>query len=546
MLLGKLSAIWSYGVGKLQVYKELQKNLEYLDKRLGISVSFDVLVREIKVGGKDAALVFLDGLVKDKETQTLMAHLLSVERGGLQPNIVKKLMEEQLPFFDVSVLDDLEEAINSILSGPLALLVDGMDSVIILDVRQYPTRGIEEPDLERVTRGARDGFVETGLLNVNLIRRRLRDPGLRFEAIAIGRRSKTDVFLGYIDDIADPGLVAEVRKRLENVEASALPMGTKNLEEYITGMKFNPFPVVRFTERPDVVVAHLLEGNIIIITDTTPATMILPATAWHFTQHAEDYFNNPVVGTYIRWLRFAAMTMAFLLTPVWLVLAQNRSMLPPSLQFVGPRGTAAIPLFVQFLFLEAAVDITRLAFIHTPNALSTSLGLVAAILLGDFAVKVGLFIPETILYQAITAIAYFSIPNYEFGMAARLFRLLTLVLTGLFNFWGLAVGITITFLVMVFTKSFGVPYLWPLIPLHGPSLLRLLFRYPIPSIASRPPFTDPVDSDVRQAKGQGGRGSDEQTDKAALHAALGVRQRSRRRSKFTEKRRPGQKRTGED
>ena len=238
MLLGKLSAIWYYGVGKLQVYKELQKNLEYLDKRLGISVSFDVLVREIKVGGKDAALVFLDGLVKDKETQTLMAHLLSVERGGLQPNIVKKLMEEQLPFFDVSVLDDLEEAINSILSGPLALLVDGMDSVIILDVRQYPTRGIEEPDLERVTRGARDGFVETGLLNVNLIRRRLRDPGLRFEAIAIGRRSKTDVFLGYIDDIADPGLVAEVRKRLENVEASALPMGTKNLEEYITGMKF--------------------------------------------------------------------------------------------------------------------------------------------------------------------------------------------------------------------------------------------------------------------------------------------------------------------
>lgn len=530
-------------MGKLQVYKELKKNLEYLDKRLGVSVSFDVLVREIKVGGKDAALVFLDGLVKDKETQAIMTHLLSVERGALQPNTVEKLMKEQLPYFDVSVLDDLDEAITLVLSGPLALLVDGMDSVVILDVRQYPVRSIDEPDLERVTRGARDGFGETGLQNVNLIRRRLRDPGLRFEAMAIGKRSKTDVFLGYIDDIADPSLVAELRKRLQSVDASALPMGSKNLEEYVTGTKFNPFPVVRFTERPDVVAAHLLEGNIIIITDTTPAVMILPATAWQFTQHAEDYFNNPVVGTYIRWLRFAAMTMAFLLTPVWLVLAQNRSILPPSLRFIGPKGTSTLPLFIQFLLLEVAIDITRLAFIHTPNALSTSLGLVATILLGDFAVKVGLFIPETILYQAIVAIAYFAIPNYEFGMATRIFRLLTLILTGLFSFWGLAAGIIVTFLVMAFTKSLGVPYLWPLIPLHGPSLMRLLFRYPIPSVASRPPYTDPMDADLRQTQRQ--RDGKEQMDEAPLPAALGIGQRPRTRHKLRHKRRSS-KRTGED
>ncbi len=493
-------------MGDLQVHKELDKNLEYLNKRLGIDVSFDVLVREIKVGGKDAALVFLDGLIKDKETQTLMIHLLSIERGDINPNTVKKLMEEQLPYFEVSVLGSLEEVIESVLSGPLALLVNGMDKAVILDVRQYPVRGIQEPDLERVTRGARDGFVETGLLNVNLIRRRLRDPGLRFEAMQLGKRSKTDVFVGYINDIADPALVAELKRRLEVVNASALPMGTKNLEEYIFGTKINPFPVARFTERPDVAAAHLLEGNIIVITDTTPTAMILPVTAWHFTQHAEDYFNNPVVGTYIRWLRFAAMVMAFLLTPVWLVLAQNKESLPQSLQFIGPRGAASVPLFVQFLLLEVAVDITRMAFIHTPNAVSTSLGLVAAILLGDFAVKVGLFIPETILYQAITAIAYFAIPNYEFGMATRLFRLLILTLTGLFSFWGLGVGIAITLLVMGFTKSLGLPYLWPLIPFHGPSLLRLLFRYPIPIVVSRPPFTRPVDADVRGTGGQGESG----------------------------------------
>ena len=526
----------------MEVHKELSKNLEYLNERLGIDVSFDVLVREIKVAGKDAALVFLDGLIKDKETQALMSHLLSIERGSLAPNIVKKLMEQQLPYFDVSVVGDLEEAIEAILSGPLILLIDGMDKAVVLDVRQYPTRSIDEPDLERVTRGARDGFVETGLQNVNLIRRRLRDPGLRFEAMKIGRRSATDVFIGYVDDIADPDMVAELKKRLTAIETSALPMGTKNLEEYLFGTKINPFPVVRFTERPDVTVAHLLEGHVVVITDTTPAVMIVPATAWHFTQHAEDYFNNPVVGTYIRWLRFGALAMSFLLTPVWLALAQNRSNLPPSLQFIGPKGTASVPLFLQFVLLELAVDITRMAFIHTPNALSTSLGLVAAILLGDFAVQVGLFVPETILYQAITAIAFFAIPNYEFAMAIRLFRLMILLLTGLFSYWGLALGTAVTFLVMVLTKSLGLPYMWPLLPLHWPSLKRLLIRYPVPNVANRPPFT--VDSDAKRVRSK--ESMPPSRDEAALPAALGVASRTNKVRRGRRARRLGKSKTGDD
>ncbi|NMB13090.1 MAG: spore germination protein, partial [Firmicutes bacterium] len=320
---------------------------------------------------------------------------------------------------------------------------------------------------------------------------------------------------------------AELKRRLKMIDASTLPMGSKSLEEYLFGTKINPFPVVRYTERPDVVAAHLLEGHMVIITDTTPAAMIVPVTAWHFTQHAEDYFNNPVVGTYIRWLRFAAFILAFLLTPVWLVLAQNKSSLPPALRFIGPKGQASVPLFLQFFLLELAVDLTRMAFIHTPSALATSLGLVAAILLGQFAVDVGLFIPETILYQAIVAIAFFAIPNYEFGMATRLFRLVILVLTGFFSFWGLGIGLAITFLVMGFTQSLGLPYLWPLIPFHRPSLLRLLFRYPIPSVSARPPFTRPQDSDVR-----GTRANEQPAPKAPeevpLPAAMGIKRRIRK------------------
>ncbi|NMB45550.1 MAG: spore germination protein [Firmicutes bacterium] len=512
----------------MKVERDLGKNLDILRDKLGIDVSFDVILREIQIGHKDAALLFLDGFVEGKTTQTVISALLRVESAEMVPNTVKKLMEEHIPYFEISIVDHIDELIQEVLAGPMALLVDGVSEALIIDVRQYPNRSIEEPDLERVTRGARDGFVETGLFNVNLIRRRLRDPGLRFEAVQIGKRSPTDVFVGYINDIADPEMLAELKRRLKTINVSALPMGSQSLEEYLFGARLNPFPVVRYTERPDVVAAHLLEGHMVIITDTTPAAMIVPVTAWHFTQHAEDYFNNPVVGTYIRWLRFGAFIMAFLLTPTWLALAQNRSILPPSLRFIGPKGEASVPLFVQFVLLELAVDLTRMAFIHTPSALATSLGLVAAILLGQFAVDVGLFIPETILYQAIAAIAFFAIPNYEFGMATRLFRLLVLVLTGFFSFWGLGIGLAVTLLVMGLTQSFGLPYLWPLLPFHGPSLLRLLLRYPIPAVSARPPFTRPVDADVKGSNA-GEQSSPGKPKEAPLPAAMGIRRRQVRR-----------------
>ena len=179
---------------------------------------------------------------------------------------------------------------------------------------------------------------------------------------------------------------------------------------------------------------------------------------------------------------------------MWLALVQNQRALPPILSFIGPKDKVPLPLFLQFIILEIAIDMTRMAFIHTPSAVASSLGLIAAVLLGEFAVEVGLFVPETILYQAVAALAFFAIPNYEFGMATRLFRLLVLVLTGFFSLWGLAAGVVITLLVMGFTKSLGLPYLWPLVPWHWPSLKRLLFRYPIPTVSRRPPFTRPVDA----------------------------------------------------
>lgn len=481
----------------------LDEKLSQLEARLGYEVTFDLVFRKLKVAHKRAALVFLDGFVNDVATILIMRALQAMPRIGITQGALDQLLQEYIPFFEVSVADSLDAAIDELLSGTMLLLIDGIKDIAVLDVRQYVTRGSEEPTLEKVTRGSRDGFVETALFNVNLIRRRIRDPNLRFEALKVGRRSKTDVLVGYIKDIADPSLVQEVKSRIEAIDRDAIPMGGKNLEEYILGTVFNPLPVTRYTERPDVAAAHLLEGHITIIVDTTPFVLLVPATVWHFTQHAEEYFQTPPVGTYLRWVRSLGIFGSLFLLPLWYQLAVSAN-LPEWLAFIGPKEPGRLALWFQLLLLEFGLDLIRMALIHTPDSLATSLGLVGAIILGDLAVSVGLFTGEAILYTAIVAICGFATPSIEFGNAIRLFRYLLFFGAVFFGWWGLGGAIIITLLTFGLTKSFGIPYMWPLLPFDGPALLRVIFRYPIPQVTVRPRLTKP--QDIRaQKRNKGGR-----------------------------------------
>jgi stage V sporulation protein AF len=327
--------------------------------------------------------------------------------------------------------------------------------------------------------------VETLIFNTALIRRRLRDPNLIFDIRSVGTRSRTDVVIAYIEGLVDEKLLSEVQDRITNIDIGALVMAEKTLEELIVKKRwYNPLPQVKFTERPDVVAAHLMEGHIAIIVDTSPSVMILPATLFHFTQHAEDYYQNITVGTYIRWIRFLGMLSAFILLPLWLLLVFNKQYLPEFLQFLGPRESTPIPLFIQFILLEFGLDLLRISSIHTPNALTTSLGIIGGLILSEFAVDVGLFVPETVLYMALAGIGTFATPSMEFSMAIRIFRLLLLILTGLFNIYGFITAIIIVFVITYSTGSFkyGKKYTWPLIPFEWKPLSNILFRKPIPEL----------------------------------------------------------------
>lgn len=468
------------------VSKKYDENLSILKEQLGIGKSYDIGLREFEIGGKKAALIFVDGLIKDLPLVEIMQNFAGLDREDIVPDTLHKLVSRYVTYVKALPTDKLEDVISKVLSGFIALIVDGMPEIILIEARQYPGRNPEEPDIERVVRGSRDGFTETILFNTALIRRRIRDPRLRTEMLSVGTRSKSDICVVYLQDVANPDLVETIKKRIKDIKIDGLPMAEKSVEEFITTNNWNPLPQVRYTERPDVAAIHLLEGHVLIIVDTSPSVIITPTTYFHHVQHAEEFRQNATVGTYLRWVRFAGIMISLFLMPLWYLAATHPELLPAWLKFIGPSKIAKIPLLGQFISAEIGLDLIRMSAIHTPSPLATALGIVAVFMLGDVAISVGLFNQEVILYLALSAIGTFATPSYELAMANRMFRFGLLLLVGLWGLPGFILGILGIILLLVFTRPFGIPYLWPVLPFNWQALKTILVRSPVPLQNFRP------------------------------------------------------------
>ncbi|MFZ3101489.1 MAG: spore germination protein [Desulfitobacteriaceae bacterium] len=485
----------------IPVSKKYQENVDYLNQQLGVPDSFDIILREMSIGGKRVAIYSVNGMVDSNVVSFVLNALIDLERSELVVNTLDKLVKGRIVDLQVSEVQTMDKVLYFILSGPMAIFVEGQSQAIIVDVRSYPGRQPAEPDIERVTRGSRDGFTETLIFNTALVRRRLRDPQLRMKLVQVGSRSKTDVCLAYIEDITNPDMVKEILQDLQAIKIDGIPMAEKSVEEFILGSKFwNPYPRVRYTERPDVAAMHLLEGHVLVMVDTSPSIIIAPATFWSHVQHAEEYRQEPVVGAYLRWVRFIGIFISIFLLPLWLCAALNPQLLPESLGFIGVIKPAKIGLLPQTIVAEIGIDLMRMAAIHTPTPLGTALGLIATFMIGDVAIKVGMFTPEIVMYIAFSAVGTFATPSYELAQANRLARLFLVILAGLFNFIGLIIGTILLFFLLWRTRSFGVPYLWPLIPLDIKALGTILVRSPVPIKNKRPSILKPKDA-IRQPQG---------------------------------------------
>lgn len=466
-----------------KLFTSLDHAEQFCNDSFGAGESFDVCIKRIYIKNMPALTVYISGLVSGDNLTELLANLQYEEDEDIEDD--DSYFFAHFNYQGTDKMKTVDDFLLGILSGRVGFVTEH-GYCYCTEFRNYPGRNPEEPDNEKVIRGSRDGFAENIIQNVGLIRRRIRSTELRFQMYQISNLGKTDVSLCYMKDIVNNEHLEWIRERFKKIDHDGLTMADKSLEEWLFKQKFHPLPFVRYTERPDIVAAHLLEGHIAIVVDTSPSVMLMPVTMFHLLQHAEEYRQAPLIGTIMRILRYFAVLFSLILLPLWYLFTKDSFLLPEQLSFIGEAKPSHIPLFLQLLLADLGVEFLRIAAIHTPTPLSTAMGLIAGIIIGQIAIDVGLFTSEAVLYVAIVSIFTFAIPNYELSVSIKVFRILLLILTALFGANGLFIGVFIMFTYLCALRPMKVPYMWPLIPFFPKAFMRVFIRFPMSDDALRP------------------------------------------------------------
>jgi stage V sporulation protein AF len=461
--------------------KDFDKNKHLIDGVLNPTKSFDVIYRVVEIGGHKACFYVIDGFCKDEVMEKIMEFFYKITPEEM-PTLAHDFMKKKLPYGEIDMISKLDDAIQKCLSGIPILIIDGYDEVMAMDFRSYPARGVDEPEKDKVMRGSRDGFVETVVFNTALIRRRIRNPELTMEMHTVGRSSRTDVVMAYMGDRVEQKMLEDIRQRIDKIDVDALTMNQQSLAEALYQHKwYNPFPKFKFTERPDTTAASILEGSVIILVDNSPSAMILPTSVFDIIEDADDYYFPPVTGTYLRLSRFIINILAVIITPLFLLLVKNPEWIPQTLQFIKIDDPINVPVIVQFLILEFAIDGLRIASLNTPSMLSMPLSVVAGIVLGDYTVSSGWFNAEVMLYMAFVAVANYTQVSFELGYALKFMRIIVLLLTQFLGIYGLFGGLLLVLVFIVANKTIsGKSYVYPLIPFNAKQFLRRFCRVSLP------------------------------------------------------------------
>ncbi len=456
-----------------------QEQIASFDDRMRTEKSFDIIKRRLDVHGHTSYLYMINGFAKDDILEKVTRFMLYETNSDIPQDITpSQFLEKYITYTEASVSGNFDDISRQLLTGSIVLFIDLFPEAILMDAWAYPSRGIEEPEDEKVLRGSHDGFSEILVHNTALIRRRMRTEDLVMEKHMVGSRSKTNVVLAYLNEKVDQDFLKKLQDKIDHLNVNSLTMAQESLNEALMDKGwYNPFPKVRYTERPDAAAASIAEGSIVVIIDNTSSVMILPASFFDFMQDSNDYCFPPVVGTYLRFVRSFVFFMTIFLTPIWYLLVKNPAWVPDWLAFVQIETPNSVPIIAQLLFFEFALSGLKLASLNTPNSLSNSFSVIGALILGDFAVQAHWFVPEVIMYMGLVAVGNFAQPSYELGYAFNLCRIMLLVLIWLFNLWGMILGVLIIVLLLATNRTVsGKSYLYPLIPFNGAALKRLLVR----------------------------------------------------------------------
>ncbi|ASJ52668.1 spore germination protein [Brevibacillus formosus] len=464
-------------VSDIALTTNVEENIQLIEAQFG--KCDDLVVRRFQVkSGADAAIIFIDGMV---------------DRNIISDFIIRYMTTPGITYEDpatneLDVTDRLKQVIRNILSGTTVLIIEGQQNAYLNNTRGWDRRSVQEPQTESVVRGPRDGFCETLCVNAALIRFRLKDPNLRVRHLVVGERTQTDVYVMYIDGIAYPPMVEEVIARIESVHVDSV-LESGYIEQMIQDRRWSPFPQIQNTERPDKVVANLLEGKVGILVDGTPFGLIAPAVFSQFYQSPEDYYERFYIATLIRFIRIISISIALLLPSLYIAFSSFHPEMIPSrlvIAMAAGRSTVPFPSLIEALFMELAIEILREASVRLPGPIGPTIGIVGALVVGEAAVTAGLVSPVMVIIVAVTTIGSFASPSYSAAIAIRMLRFPVMFLAGMFGLYGIMLFLIVILIHLSSLKSFGVPYMSPLSPLNLTGMKDLFIRAPHHLMKTRP------------------------------------------------------------
>ena len=428
---------------------KLTQRLE--EVRTALSPSFDIVYRHVTIQNTQAWLIFLSSL-SDSELIASLVEGFVITAGN----------DLHITFYPGAVdkVTDQKKAITNMLSGQCLVLMDNSEVYYCIETRHYPARSTAEPNVEKSVRGAHDGFVENVILNVGLIRRRIRDPRLVVTMNKEGIKTRTDVAYLYIDGLVDVDVLHDFESRMHTLPEAEI-LSERNLVELLYGKTWNPYPHVRYCERPDICAIHLLQGYLIALVDNSPTGVILPTTFFEQTKQIEEYTQTTLVATFTRVLRLIGIVFSLYLLPLWiaLVIDQNPTLLNIPIQHVN-----VYQFGFQVILADIIVEWIRQSLIHTPTILSSIMSFVAVFLLGDMAIELGAYTKEVLIMVALVN---------------KVFRIFIGFLALMFGISGFCVGVLLHIVILLSTKTIKFPYLYPLIPFSYKECGRILFGAPI-------------------------------------------------------------------
>lgn len=451
------------------------ENEVIIDELINIDHAFDLGKRKFKIRDFNNIVYYSTFLVNSDEITQILLNFYQTNDQDIKDYFL--YFRNNIPSINVSTLKTYDEVTNAIFNGLVVFIVADYDCAISIDLRRYPSRGIDEPDSEKVVRGSKEGFNENIAINLGLIRRRIKTKELVVKKFEIGEFSKTLVSVVYLDSFVNKKALNLCLNKLSKLKIKELTMTDKALEELLTKRPYSPFPMVRYTERPDTVAIHLYQGQFCILVDTSPSVMLAPTTLFDHLQAPEEYRQTPVSGTYLRILRFTGILISLLLVPLWLSFYQieiNNLVLYNLLNLEYSR----FEIFIQLLIAEVSIELVRMASIHTPNSLSQSMGLIVGIILGGIGVELGIISEVVVLLGALSAIGSYITPSYELSLANKVIKILLIIISYLFGFIGLIISCILFFIYLASLRSFGEPYLYPLFPFNFKILINQFIRLP--------------------------------------------------------------------